>query len=143
MMIVAPSLSEEKQEIEVPSIEAGKSVDPSQLTVEVTKTGEFFINAEPVDKAALTDKLQELAPELLTEAAEEVTPGEEKLLVVRADKATKSQAVLAVFDAARDSGFRKVTVAGEPLSGARQKELSAIDDAVDSGRDGLSGPEFR
>ena len=42
---------------------------------------------------------------------------------IRADKGTRSGQVLKVFEAARDAGFTKVTVAGEALSDSRQNQL--------------------
>jgi biopolymer transport protein ExbD len=48
-----------------------------------------------------------------------VTQPSTQTLVLRADKQTKAEQVMVVFEAARDAGFKKLTVAGIPAQAAQ------------------------
>jgi len=112
MMLIAPKMEKNRQDIKLPDVAHGSSVAPNNLAVEVTKAGEFFVKSQPIPEQELTNVLKENAPGL-----------KEKNVVIRADKATKSGTVMKILEAARDAGYEKVTVSGEPLSGSRQNEL--------------------
>jgi len=138
MMVVAPMMQQVRQEIKPPSLHSGSAIEPNKLTVEVSDKGVFYVQGQETTPEALTATLKEQEDLLRSKAkASEKSAGSdesssatasgdsttEKLLVIRADKATKSGQVLKVFEAARDAGFTKVTVAGEPLSEERQDAL--------------------
>jgi len=114
MMVVAPLMQQMRKDISPPKITSTGKVDPGLVTVEVTSGGEFYVKSEPVAAAELTDKLKTVMDD----------QAPEKNIVIRADKATKSGVVMTVLSAARDAGYEKVTVSGEPLSQSRQNELT-------------------
>ena len=126
MMVVAPMMFQQNQTIKPPEITSGQKVNESKLIVEITKDGQYFVMGKPTDAGSLKDAL-----------AAEFDHVAEKNVVVRADKETKSSAVLRVFEAARDAKFEKITVAGEPLNSSRQSDLesgSAPKPALDEGQ---------
>ncbi len=114
MMLIAPKMEKNRQDIKLPDVAHGSSVAPNNLAVEVTKAGEFFVKNRSVPEQQLTAVLQENAAGL-----------KEKNVVIRADKATKSGTVMKILEAARDAGYEKVTVSGEPLPTDRQQQLEA------------------
>lgn len=113
MMVIAPMLQSNRADIKIPKIKSGQGVSEAPLTVEITKAGDYFINGNPATALALTETLRPLLAS---------TP--DKTLVLRADSDTKSKDVLAVYDAASQAGFEKLTVAGEPLGQAEQAQLN-------------------
>jgi biopolymer transport protein ExbD len=114
MMVVAPMMQETRADIKPPGITTGKSVSQGILTVEVTAKGEYFVNGSATQEADLTN--------VLTENKAKAT---EKNVLIRADKTTKSAAVLKVLEAAKNAQYEKVTVAGQSLSQSRQDALSS------------------
>ncbi len=112
MMVIAPMFQQANQEIKVPKLQSGQSMEESQVTVEITKDGKMFVNGKGVQEASLIGQLTELKQS-----------SGQKQVVVRADKLTQSKDVMKVFEAAGQAGFEKLTIAGEPLSGERQSEL--------------------
>jgi biopolymer transport protein ExbD len=112
MMVVAPMIQHMRADISPPKMENGAAVAQGPLTVEITKEGDFYVEGAKTEQSTLK--------ELLIEKAKN---GKEKNVIIRADKLTKSGAVMKVFEAARDAQYEKVTVAGEPLSDNRQQEL--------------------
>jgi biopolymer transport protein ExbD/biopolymer transport protein TolR len=112
MMVVAPMIQHMRQDITPPQVESGQPVEQGPLTVEVTQDGTFYVEGKPVTLEDLKTVLVQKADGL-----------KEKNVIIRADKATKSGAVMRIFEAARDAQYEKVTVAGEPLSTQRQGEL--------------------
>jgi biopolymer transport protein ExbD len=135
MMVVAPMMQQVRQDIKPPNLHTGSAIEPNKLTVEVSEKGVFYVQGQETTPEALTATLKEQEDLLRSkdkdagktvvsdESSSSTAPVAEKLLVIRADKATKSGQVLKVFEAARDAGFTKVTVAGEPLSEERQDAL--------------------
>jgi biopolymer transport protein ExbD/biopolymer transport protein TolR len=115
MMVVAPMIQSLRPDIKPPQVENGQAIPQGPVTVEITEDGAFFVEGDPVEMASLKD--------ILLQRIEE---GQEKNVIVRADKATRSGAVMRVFEAARDAEYEKVTVAGEPLSNQRQQELQQV-----------------
>jgi biopolymer transport protein ExbD len=130
MMVVAPMMQQNRKDIKPPSIQSGGAVEQNKLTVEVASGGEIYVQGQPTTPEQLTETLKTQEAQLIADtggtdkegAGTADTPAE-KNLIIRADKATKSGQVLKIFEAARDAGFTKVTVAGEPLAEARQDEL--------------------
>lgn len=131
MMVVAPMMQQMRKDIKPPNIQSGTKVEQNKLTVEITKDGGYFVSGQQTSSDALTQTLQTQEKALVAKTSGDakasdvpVSPdANEKNLIIRADKATKSGEVLKVFEAARDAGFTKVTVAGEPLTEERQSEL--------------------
>jgi biopolymer transport protein ExbD len=137
MMVVAPMMQQVRKDIKPPTLGHGAAIEPNKLTVEVTDKGAFYVQGVETKPEELSGTMKEQETILQAKeggkkqavvvasdsGGEPAAAGEEKLLVIRADKATKSGQVLKVFEAARDAGFTKVTVAGEPLTEERQTEL--------------------
>jgi len=139
MMVVAPMMQQVRKDIKPPTLGHGSAIEPNKLTVEVSDKGTFYVQGLETKPEELSGMMKE--QEAILQAKEKgnnakanaIAEGEagasaedssnEKLLVIRADKATKSGQVLKVFEAARDAGFTKVTVAGEPLTEERESEL--------------------
>lgn len=131
MMVVAPMMQQVRKDIKPPSLKSGAPVEQNKLTVEIASGGEIYVQGlqTKVDQLAETLKAQEAeliaktGGEKVASDSEATQEPAEKNLIIRADKATKSGDVLKIFEAARDAGFTKVTVAGEPLAESRQSEL--------------------
>ena len=112
MMVVAPTFQSNDSSITVPEINSGVSIEQKNATVSVTKEGNMFLNGTPVTEDSLASELTNLKPQL--EKAE---------LVVKADEKVKSAKIMAIMNAAQDAEYKKLIVAGEPLSKKEQKEL--------------------
>lgn len=112
MMVVAPMIQNVRQDIKPPQVNEGSALDQGPITVEVTKDGQFFIENQEVSQDGLKTALVEKSASL-----------KEKNVIIRADRLTRSGAVMKIFEAARDAAYEKVTVAGEPLSKERQSAL--------------------
>ncbi|MDH4378494.1 MAG: biopolymer transporter ExbD [Vampirovibrionales bacterium] len=136
MMVVAPMMRQQQADIQPPTLVAGQSVDQDKLTVEINAQGQFFVDGEAAPAEGLTTALQQKKAQRLAQGLdvakdkENLTSEAEPLadplasavptkdtrtgvLIIRADKTTKSGAVLSVFDAARDAGYAKVTISGQ------------------------------
>ena len=112
MMVVAPTFQSNDSSITVPEINSGVSIEHKNATVSVTKEGNIFLNGTPVTEDNLASELTNLKPQL--EKAE---------LVVKADEKVKSAKIMEIMNAAQDAEYKKLIVAGEPLSKKEQKEL--------------------
>lgn len=112
MMVVAPMFQANAGDINIPEINSGLTVEEKSATVSITKDGQFYLNAEPIDPENLTQALVELKPSL--QKAE---------VLVKADTAAKSHFIMDVMRAAKDAEYVKLTVAGEPLSRKESKDL--------------------
>ena len=112
MMVVAPTFQSNDSSITVPEINSGVSIEQKNATVSVTKEGSMFLNGTPVTEDSLASELTNLKPQL--EKAE---------LVVKADEKVKSAKIMEIMNAAQDAEYKKLIVAGEPLSKKEQKEL--------------------
>ena len=108
MMVVAPTFQSNDSSINVPEINSGVSIEQKNAT----KDGNMFLNGTPVTEQSLTNELVTLKPQL--EKAE---------LVVKADEKVKSAKIMEIMNAAQDAEYKKLIVAGEPLSKKEQKEL--------------------
>jgi biopolymer transport protein ExbD len=130
MMVVAPMMQPIRQDIKPPSLKNGENVDQNKLTVEITRNGAIYVQGQetPPDRLLTALREQEARLAATGSGATKAPSGgtddaSAKNLIIRADKATRSGQVLKIFDAARDAGFSKVTVAGEALSADRQNQL--------------------
>ena len=117
MMVVAPMFQALDQDITLPSINSGLQVDDKEVTVAVTKKSAFFINSASVKESELVEKLK-----LLLETSKD------KKVVVKADAQTKTKEIMKIIKAAQEAGYKKLTVAGEPLSTQQQQELEKKED---------------
>lgn len=112
MMVVAPTFQSNDNSITIPEINSGVSIEQKNATVSVTKDGAMYLNGSPVSDADLTKELVTLKAQL-----------EKPELVVKADEKVKSAKIMEIMNAAQDAEYKKLVVAGEPLSKKEQKEL--------------------
>lgn len=112
MMVVAPNLNQQNQPVTLPKLQAGDAINPNLLTVEVTKANQYYVQGKQTPEAGLGSAIKGFSDKL-----------PEKKIVIRADETVKSGAVLTIMEAAANSGFEKLMVAGEALSGKRAAVL--------------------
>ena len=112
MMVIAPSFQSMDNDIKIPEISSGTGIEELNATVSVTKSGELFLNGEKITKDTVEERLLTLIKE---NDAKEVT--------VKADKEAKSSDILNIMHAAQNAGYKKLIVAGEPLSTKEQDKL--------------------
>lgn len=115
MMVVAPTFQSNDTSIKVPEINSGIAVEQRNATVSVTKEGEMYLNGNPVTEENLSAELLTLKDSL-----------EKPELVVKADEKVKSAKIMEIMNAAQDAEYKKLIVAGEPLSKKEQKELKKL-----------------
>ncbi len=112
MMVVAPTFQSMNNNVTIPEINNGTAVEQQNATVSVTRDGRIFLNETAVSADNLAVELEKLKPSL---SKEEV--------VVRADEKAKSSVIMDIMDAAQEAQYKKLVVAGEPLTKKAQKEL--------------------
>lgn len=112
MMVIAPSFQSIDNNINMPEITSGTGIEELNANISVTKNGEIFLNSEKITPDTLEEKLALLVKE-----------NEAKEVIVRADKDAKSSEILNIMNAAQNAGYKKLIVAGEPLSKKEQEEL--------------------
>lgn len=112
MMVVAPTFQSVDNSITVPEINSGNSIEQGKVTVSVTKDGNVYLESQRISLESLADGLEKLK-------------GENKSpeVIVKADEKVKSSIIMSIMDAAQDAGYKKLIVAGEPLSKKDQKKL--------------------
>lgn len=113
MMVVAPTFQSNDSSITVPEINSGIAIEQRNATVSVTKEGNLYLNGTPVTEANLSEELVTLKAQL-----------EKPELVVKADERVKSAKIMEIMNAAQDAEYKKLIVAGEPLSKKEQSELN-------------------
>lgn len=112
MMVVAPTFQSNDTSITIPEINSGVSIEQKNATVAVTKDGEMYLNGTPVNEDTLVQELVTLKEQLETPE-----------LVVKADEKVKSAKIMEIMNSAQDAEYKKLIVAGEPLSKKEQKSL--------------------
>ena len=112
MMVVAPTFSTMDNSVEAPEINNGLNIEDEKTTVSITKDGSMYINGENINPKQLTDRLIAVKGD-----------AENPEVVVKADKAVKSSVIMNVMDAAQNAEYKKLIVAGEPLSRKEEREL--------------------
>ncbi|MBQ9688524.1 biopolymer transporter ExbD, partial [bacterium] len=112
MMVIAPTFQSVDNQITIPEINSGISIEEKDATVSLTKDGAMYINGKKIDKADLVSELVAIKDTL-----------EKKQVVVKADKSIKSREVMDIMNAAKDAEYEKLVLAGEPLSKKEQKAL--------------------
>lgn len=113
MMVVAPTFQSTDSSIKMPEINSGTNVEQKNATVSVTKEGTMYLNGTQISENDLVNELITLKGEL-----------EKPELVVKADEKVKSAKIMEIMNAAQDAEYKKLIVAGEPLSKKEQKQLS-------------------
>ena len=114
MMVVAPTFQTMDATITVPEINSGAAIEQKNAEVAVTKEGQMYLNGNPVKD--LVAELSALKPSLETPE-----------LVVKADEKVKSSKIMEIMNAAQEAEYKKLIVAGEPLSKKDQKQLKEGD----------------
>lgn len=112
MMVVAPTFQSMDNAISVPEINSGIAIEQKNATISITKDGQMYLNGTPVTEDQLTSELTALKETL-----------EKPEVVVKADEKVKSSEIMKVMNAAQDAEYKKLIVAGEPLSKKEQKDL--------------------
>lgn len=112
MMVVAPTFQSNDTSITMPEINSGMTIEQKNATVSVTKDGEMYLNGNPVTEDNLVTELITLKEQL-----------EKPELVVKADEKVKSAKIMEIMNSAQEAEYKKLIVAGEPLSKKEQKEL--------------------
>ena len=112
MMVVAPTFQSMDNAISVPEINSGVSIEQNNAEVAITKEGVMYINGKQIVADQLVDELLAIRDML-----------EKPEVVVKADAQVKSSEIMKVMNAAQDAEYKKLIVAGEPLSKKEQKEL--------------------
>lgn len=112
MMVVAPTFQSNDTSISMPEINSGVTIEQHNATVSVTKDGQMFLNGNPVTEESLSNDLIALRDSL-----------EKPELVVKADEQVRSAKIMDIMNAAQDAEYKKLIVAGEPLSKKEQNEL--------------------
>lgn len=112
MMVVAPSFQSMDNAITIPEINSGSAIEEKNATVSITKEGLIYINGKEIQPETLTDELAAIKPNL-----------EKPEVVVKADEKVKSSEIMKVMNAAQDAEYKKLIVAGEPLTKKEQKTL--------------------
>lgn len=112
MMVVAPTFQSTDSSITIPEINSGVSIEQKNATVSVTKEGNIYLNGNPITSDKLTEELIALKETL-----------EKPEVVVKADEKVKSSEIMNIMNAAQNAEYKKLIVAGEPLSKKEQKDL--------------------
>ena len=100
--------------ITVPEINSGVAIEQKNAEVAITREGLMYINGREINSDTLAEELAALKPSL-----------EKPEVVVKADHSVKSSEIMKVMNAAQDAEYKKLIVAGEPLTKKEQKELQA------------------
>ena len=98
--------------ISVPEINSGIAIEQKNATVSITKAGLMYVNGREINPDTLTDELIALKSSI-----------EKPEVVVKADEQVKSSEIMKVMNAAQDAEYKKLIVAGEPLTKKEQKDL--------------------
>jgi len=112
MMVVAPTFQSMDNAITVPEINSGVAIEQDKAEVAITKDGLMYINGKQISSDQLTNELLAIKDAL-----------EKPEVVVKADTQVRSSEIMKVMNAAQDAEYKKLIVAGEPLSKKEQKEL--------------------
>ena len=113
MMVVAPTFQSVDNNITIPEVNSGVSIEQGKIIVSVTKDGSIYVESK-------RSSLETLASDLVS-----VKPADDKAaeIVVKADEKVKSSIIMSIMDAAQDAQYKKLIVAGEPLNKKEQKIL--------------------
>ena len=121
MMVVAPSFQSVDNSINVPEINSGIAIEQKNATVSITADGTYYLNGEKISSTQLYDGLEKLKPNL-----------DKKEVVVKADASVKSSLIMEVMRAAEAAEYKKLTIAGEPLTKKDSRMLEEISQSQDA-----------
>ena len=127
MMVVAPTFQSMDNAISVPEVNSGTAIEQGKVTVSVTKDGTVYVDGTKTAMSSLTSALEKLK-----------TDDEKAEVVVKADEKVKSSVIMDIMDSAQDAHYKKLIVAGEPLSKKEQKELENVINDSSNTLDGAS-----
>ena len=119
MMVVAPTFQSMDNAITVPEINSGVAIEQKNATISITKEGLVFVNGKQITEDQLTDELIAIKSTI-----------EKPEVVVKADEKVKSSEIMKVMNAAQDAEYKKLIVAGEPLTKKEQKDLKENNQGV-------------
>ena len=112
MMVDAPTFQSMDNAITVPEINSGVAIEQDKAEVAITKDGLMYVNGKQISSDQLANELLAIKDTL-----------EKPEVVVKADTQVRSSEIMKVMNAAQDAEYKKLIVAGEPLSKKEQKEL--------------------
>lgn len=112
MMVVAPTFQSLNNDVNIPEINNGTSVEEKNAVVSVTRDGKVFLNETYVHVDNLAVELEKIKPNV-----------QKQEVVVRADERAKSSVIMDIMNAAQEAQYKKLVVAGEPLAKKTQKVL--------------------
>lgn len=112
MMVVAPTFQSIDNNVTIPEINNGTSIEEKNATVSVTREGRVYLNEKHVNIADLAVELERIKPTV-----------QKQEVVVRADEKVKSGVIMDIMNAAQEAQYKKLVVAGEPLAKKTQKML--------------------
>lgn len=112
MMVVAPTFQSIDNNVTIPEINNGTSIEEKNATVSVTREGRVYLNEKHVNIADLAVELERIKPSV-----------QKQEVVVRADEKVKSGVIMDIMNAAQEAQYKKLVVAGEPLAKKTQKML--------------------
>ncbi len=112
MMVVAPTFQSIDNNVNIPEINNGTSIEEKNATVSVTREGKVYLNDKHVNVADLAVELEKIKPMV-----------QKQEVVVRADEKVKSGVIMDIMNAAQEAQYKKLVVAGEPLAKKTQKML--------------------
>ena len=119
MMVVAPTFQSMDNAITVPEINSGVAIEQKNATISITKEGLMYVNGKQISEDQLTDELVAIKSTI-----------EKPEVVVKADEKVKSSEIMKVMNAAQDAEYKKLIVAGEPLTKKEQKDLKENNQGV-------------
>ncbi len=119
MMVVAPTFQSMDNAITVPEINSGVAIEQKNATVSITREGLMFVNGKQITEDQLLDELTAIKGTV-----------EKPEVVVKADEKVKSSEIMKVMNAAQEAEYKKLIVAGEPLSKKEQKDLKENNQGV-------------
>ena len=120
MMVVAPTFQDSDSSISMPEINSGISIEQKNATISINKEGNLYLNGTSISKEALVPELVKLKDTL-----------EKPEVVVKADSAVKSSEIMNVMNAAQEAEFKKLIVAGEPLTKKEQNDLRKQNEEIE------------
>ena len=112
MMVVAPTFQSISNNVTIPEINNGSAIEEKNATVSVTKDGKIFLNDTYVSADNLAVELEKIKPNV-----------QKQEVVVRADEKVKSSVIMDIMNAAQEAQYKKLVLAGEPLTKKAQKML--------------------
>lgn len=112
MMVIAPSFQSVDNDINIPEINSGVSIEQKNAEIAVTKHGQYYINGKPISADSLVSELNNIKSSL-----------EKPEVVVKADTETKSSEIQKIMKAAQEAEYSKLVIAGEPLTKKEQRKL--------------------